>query len=328
MKILRALAATALPLALAVSACGTTEPAKGEEDRGSATGGPVSVEDARGKTIELDHPASKVVSLEWMQTESLVSLGVMPVAVADDAEYNSWVANAQIDDSVDDVGKRSEPSFNAIMKAGPDLVIADTTNPKSVIKRIEEEGVPVLVLDTADASRQLELMRENFTTIAEVVGKEDKAEELLGDLDQAIKEAAKDIAASDAAGASFAMADGWAEGGTVSIRMFGDGSMMSDLAEEIGLEQAWPGEADPEWGLATTDPEGMTRLPDDVRFFYNSPVPEEDVFGDELEQNPIWTSLPFVEQDHLYKLEQGVWTFGGPVSAIAFVRDVAAQLTE
>src|SRR3546814_7585688 len=95
---------------------------------GDNAGSPVSITDSRGEKIELDNPATRVVSLEWMQTESLVSLGVMPVAHADGDAYNTWVANAQVDDSVKDVGKRAEPSVTEIMKADPELVIADSTS--------------------------------------------------------------------------------------------------------------------------------------------------------------------------------------------------------
>ncbi|KRF12366.1 hypothetical protein ASG90_15430 [Nocardioides sp. Soil797] len=328
MNKLRTLALAAIPLALALSACGTTEPAADEESDVKATGGPVSVTDSRGTTVELEHPATKVVSLEWMQTETLVSLGVMPVAHADGDEYNSWVANAQVDDTVKDVGKRSAPSFTEIMKTGPELVITDSSGPESIVKQLENKDVPVLVLNTADGSRQLDLMKENVRTIAEVVGKTEKAEEIIGDLDASLAAGKKAIAESDAAGARFAMADGWAEGGNVTIRLFGKGSLMSDLAEDLGLENAWTGEVDPDWGLGTTDPEGLTELGDDVRFFYNSPVEADDVFGNQLEKNPIWNKLEFVTSDHLYPLEKGVWTFGGPVSAQEFVDQVVADLTQ
>lgn len=328
MKKSRTLALAAVPLALLLAACGTTEPAADDDSDTGASGGPVSVTDARDKTIELDHPATKVVSLEWMQTETLVSLGVMPVAHADGDEYNTWVAKAQVDDSVKDVGNRSEPSFTEIMKTGPDLVLADTSSPEAIVKKLEKEDVPVLVLDTADGSRQLDLMKENVHAIAEAVGKTEKADEIIGDLDDSLEEGTKAIAESDAAGSRFAMADGWAEGGNVTIRLFGKGSLMSDLAEGLGLENAWTGEVDPDWGLGTTDPEGLTDLGDDVRFFYNSPVEADDVFGNQLEKNPIWNKLEFVTSDHLYPLEKGVWTFGGPVSAQEFVNQVVADLTE
>jgi len=33
----------------------------------------------------------RILSLDWTQTETLLALGVTPVAVAQKADYNSWV---------------------------------------------------------------------------------------------------------------------------------------------------------------------------------------------------------------------------------------------
>src|SRR3546814_10833397 len=81
-KKLHSLALIGPPLALALSACGTSETTD-DTKSGDNAGGPVSITDSRGDKIELDNPATRVVSLEWMHTVSLVSLGLIPVAHAD-----------------------------------------------------------------------------------------------------------------------------------------------------------------------------------------------------------------------------------------------------
>ena len=35
----------------------------------------------------------------------------------------------------------------------------------------------------------------------------------------------------------------------------------------------------------------------------------------ELETNPVWSSIPAVEDGRSYAFPEGVWTFGGPASA-------------
>ncbi|MFC3491061.1 hypothetical protein [Glycomyces rhizosphaerae] len=72
---------------LAVSACGTTEEGGGDEAADVASG-PVSTVDFLGRTVELDKPAERVVILEWSEVEISISLGVMPVGVADIEGYN------------------------------------------------------------------------------------------------------------------------------------------------------------------------------------------------------------------------------------------------
>lgn len=120
------------------------------------------------------------------------------------------------------------------------------------------------------------------------------------------------------------MADGWMQGSSVAIRMFGAGSLVSDLAEELGLQNAWTEDVDDVWGLGQTDVEGLTGL-GDVHLFYSAS--HEDVFAEGLEGNAIWEALPAVENGNVHKLEAGTWTFGGPRSSMHIVDQLVAALT-
>lgn len=187
-----------------------------------------------------------------------------------------------------------------------------------------EEYVPVLMIEGSDAASNIAQMRENFTTIATAVGKEAEAADVLAEFDAALAEGKQAMADAGADGQQFAMADGWMEGSSVAIRMFGEGSLVSDLAEELGLENAWTGEVDEVWGLGQTDVEGLAHL-GDVHFFYSAST--DDVFADGLADNAIWQSLPFVENGNVHKLEDGTWTFGGPLSSMQIDQFVAALAT-
>lgn len=317
-----ALSLTAAVLLTAAAGCGTTEdddPGAGTRTAGTSAG-PVTVTDSRGQAVTLDAPASRVVGLEWAEVEMLVSLGVMPVGVADVEGYGTWVSAGPLDGSVTDVGLRGEPSVDAIVGLEPDLVVMEAERGSTLVTQIEEY-VPVIVTTGSDAAGDnLGRMRDDLMMIAAAVGKATEAETLLADFDTALAEGRQRIADAGAAGASFAMADGWSQGSAVSIRMFGEGSLMSDVAGEVGLANAWTGEGDEVWGLQTTDVEGLTTLAeqDDLTFLYNASG-EEDVFADALSGNAIWTSFAFVAQDKVRKLPEGIWTFGGPLSCRQFI---------
>ena len=173
---------------------------------------------------------------------------------------------AKLDDSVTDVGIRGEASVDAIVALQPDLIITEVERSTTVVKQLEKTA-PVIVMEGSDSSRNIEHMKANFNLIAKAVGKEDQAAKVLPQLDKALADGKKKLAAAGVAGDGFAMADGWMEGSSVSIRMFGEGSLMSELAEELGLQNQWKGKLDPMWGLGQTDVEGMTAL-SDVHFFY------------------------------------------------------------
>ena len=308
---------TVLAAALLLGACGTTERAS-DNSRDAASGGPVSVTDSRGKPINLEAPATRVVGLEWGEVEMLVSLGVMPVGVADPAGYATWVSAAKLDAGVKDVGTRGEPSVDAIVALQPDLVVMEAERDSTVVAQLEKY-VPVLVTKGSDAGDNLGRLRADLNLIAAAVGKGDRAATLLADFDTAIAEGRKKIADAGAAGQQFAIADGWKEGSTVNIRMFGQGALVSQIGIALGLSNAWTGKVDEVWGLGQTDVEGLTALTSpDLRFFYNA-SDGTDVFAEGLAGNAIWTSLPFVQQKKLHRMPDGIWTFGGTLSGKQYI---------
>ncbi|MFC0107617.1 ABC transporter substrate-binding protein [Kibdelosporangium aridum] len=314
MRIPVLIAATAMLL----SACGTTETPTTQPTENA--GGPVKVTDVRGKTVELKSAAKRVVALEWGEAEMVVSLGVMPVGVADTAGYKTWDTAAPLDASVKDIGKRNEPSVDAIVALNPDVVIIAEERDSTLVPQLEKY-VPVVVTKSSDASRNFARLREDLKLIAQTVGKSAEADKLLSEMDA--KLAASKTALAAKAGTPFLMADGWLEGSTVSIRPFGKGSLVSDIAEQIGLRNAWTGQVDAQWGLGQTDVEGLTALTDPNTILLYS-ASEEDVFTTGLAQNPVYQRLPFVVSKKVYKLQPGTWTFGGPKSVV----HIAEQITK
>ncbi|HLU53725.1 MAG TPA: iron-siderophore ABC transporter substrate-binding protein [Acidimicrobiia bacterium] len=318
-------------LSLLLSACGsveegatTTAAGSAEPETTTATSGPITITDARGEELTLDAPASEVVGLEWGVIENLISLGVMPVGVADVEGYTAWVSAAQLDEGVVDVGLRGEPSIDALVALEPDLVVATTDLPANIIEQIEGL-VPVLVVRAAAAERPVDQMRDNIRLVAQAVGKEAEADALVERVDTAIAEGAQAIADAGLEGQPFTLADAWMDGNNVSIRAFTAGSLMGAVAEEMGLVNAWDLEGDADYGLAITDVEGLTNL-GDVQFTYYTNAAEVDAIA-ELDGNPIWEGLPFVQNGNVHRLPDGIWMFGGPLSVEQFVDATVEALT-
>jgi len=323
----RALAAAATVsatlVALALAACGTTEDpadaAGASTTVPAATSGPVDVTDERG-TVHLDAPATRVVSLEWGLTENLVALGVKPVGEADVKGYNAWDTSAPIDASTPDVGTRGEPSLDAIVALHPDLVVTTTDLPENVIKQIAKQ-VPVLALRGSDGSDPLGYMRRTVTTLAEVTGTQARGEKALADFDAKVESGKAALADAGKAGAPFVMADGWIDNGTVSVRLYTPGSFFGAIAGELGLKNQWTSGGDKDYGLATTDVEGLTKVAGaDTTFLYTANDADGgDPFVDGLKDNKVWKQLPFVAAGHVERTPDGIWMFGGPLSAERYV---------
>ncbi|NES16294.1 MULTISPECIES: ABC transporter substrate-binding protein [Micromonospora] len=312
--------------ALLLSACGTTENGAAAPETSASSAGPVTVTDSRGKAVTLKAPATRVVGLEWGEVEMLVSLGVMPVGVADPKGYATWVTAAKLDSGVKDVGTRGEPSVDSIVALQPDLVVMADDRGAALVSQLEKY-VPVLVTKGSDASDNLGRMRTDLKMIATAVGRTVEADKLLADFDAALADGRKKIADAGAAGRPFAIADGWKEGSTVSIRMFGQGALVSQIGLQLGLTNAWTGKTDEVWGLGQTDVEGLTGLKDpNLHFFYNA-SDGTDVFADGLAGNAIWKSLPFVQKGNLHRMPDGIWTFGGPLSGKQYLDQLVKTYT-
>src|SRR5690554_1471490 len=319
-------------LSLLLAACGsveegatTTAAGGAEPETTTATSGPITITDARGEEITLDAPATEVVGLEWGVIENLVSLGVMPVGVADVEGYTTWVSAAPLDEGVTDVGLRGEPSIDSLVALDPDLVISTTDLPENIIQQIEEL-VPVLVVRPAAAERPIDQMKDNIRLVAQAVGKEAEADALVERVDDAIAEGAEAISAAGLEGQRFTLADAWMDGNNVSVRAFTAGSLMGAVGEGMGLINAWELEGDPNYGLAITDVEGLTAL-GDVIFTYYTNAAEDDAIA-ALEGNAIWEGLPFVQDGNVHRLPDGIWMFGGPLSVEQFVSAMVDTLTD
>lgn len=319
-----ALFAATAGVVLALSACGTTEEAEPATTAQTAAGGPVEVTDERG-TVKLDAPATKVVSLEWGLTENLLALGVKPVGAADVKGYNAWATVVPLPADTPDVGTRGEPSLEAVAALDPDLVVTTTDLPDAVIKQLTAK-VPVLALRGSDGSDPLGYMRRTVTTLATATGTTAQGQKLLTGFDAKVSEGRAALAAAGKAEAPFTMADGWQESGNVSIRLYTSGSFFGAIADELGLKNGWTGEGDKDYGLATTDVEGLTKVKDpQTTFFYAANASEGDVFAEDLPKNAIWKQLPWKGNTH--KIPEGIWMFGGPPSAGAYVDALVSALT-
>jgi len=322
--------AVLLPVAaLALTACGQTtaadtESASAEETTPAASSScadvetssdPVDLTDAYGREVQLDQPAERVAVLEWQQTEDLLSLCVNPVAVADAEGYSTWVSAEELPEGTADVGTRGEPNLEALFAANPDLIVVEAyTAEDEILKQLAEYDVPVLATKGADGADPIGQMKDTFELIAEATGREDRAEDVLAEFDAKLEDGKEALAASDAADTEFVYFDGWVDGANVAIRPFGQGSLVGELGEELGLTNAWTGEVDPAYGLGQTDIEGMTKV-GDATFFYTGTVDPAGDVNAELAKNKVWSSIPAVADGRSYAFPEGTWTFGGPESA-------------
>ena len=332
----------AITLGLVAGACGTTAADDGAGRAAASTAGPlpssagcadvetssgpVSLTDSFGRKVELEQPAQRVAVLEWQQVEDVLTLCTTPVAVADTKGYALWNGAEQLPEGVADVGGRREPNLDALYATNPDLVIIEAyTAGDEIIKTLEGRGVPVLATKGADTEDPVQNMLDTFELIGAALGREARATAVVDEFERHLEDAKREVENVEAR--EFVYFDGYITGGNVSLRPFGQGSLVGELGEALGMTNAWTGEVDEAYGLGQTDIEGMTAV-GSASFFYTGTVdPESDDVMAELEKNPIWSSLPAVEEKRTHAFPAGIWTFGGPRSAQQIVDAYVDLLT-
>ncbi|MFF0138800.1 ABC transporter substrate-binding protein [Streptomyces sp. NPDC005227] len=311
--------------ALVLAGCGTTEPAS---TNAAAKGTQhITLTDATGAEIKLDGPAKKVVATEWNVVESLVTLGVDPVGVADVKGYKAWDTSAPLKNAPKDIGTRGEPSMDTVASLSPDLIVATSDLPAAAVKQLRKIA-PVLELSPADSADQIGRMKENLDLIARATGTGAEATQANKEFDAKIAAGRKTLAAAGLAGRSVAFADGWVASNQVSVRPYTSGSLIGTVNEAIGLKNAWKVKGDKSYGLGSTDVEGLSGLGDlDFAYIGNASEPS-DPFAKDLAKNSAWTSLPFVKKGNVHRLPDGIWMFGGPKSMQAYVDALVGALTK
>ncbi|MFD0252109.1 MULTISPECIES: ABC transporter substrate-binding protein [Streptomyces] len=317
------LGAAALASALLLSGCGTTQPTT---DAAGRQGSKVTLTDATGHRITLDHPATKVIATEWMPVEDLVTLGINPVGISDIKGYTRWNHSAPLRTKPADIGTRGEPSMDTIARLSPDLIVATQTLSSAAVKQMRAIA-PVLVLQDGDRSDQVGRMMTNLDQLAKATGTAEQATKAKKDFHAKVAKSRQAIADAGLQGTKVANADGYKTSNQISIRAFTSGSQVGAMNELIGLKSAWALKPKENSGLVTTDVEALTRL-GDVPFLY---IPwagkENDLFKQQMTHNALWKSMPFVKHDKVHRLDDTIWQFGGPRSMGRYAQAVAQALT-
>lgn len=314
-----ALAALISLVLLAACGGGTVGAPGGASD--PAAPAAITIDTARGP-VGLPGPATRVVTLEYVHTEELLALGVVPVGVADIRGYGQWVQapGVAIPPQVRDVGTRNAPSLEQITALDPDLIIANEDRVGAgydALRRI----APVLSFDYKPEP-QLERLQQRFRDVGTAVGRTDRAEEVLARLDARIGDLRTRLEAAGRGGVEYTMAQAYTSQGAPTIRLFTDRAASSQVLARAGLRNTWTGQADT-YGLTIGGVEGLTRIPPQSRFLYVA-APADDPFTGALATNPLYRGLPFVAENRTTALDPGTWQFGGPVSMM-FLLDQAGR---
>jgi iron complex transport system substrate-binding protein len=178
-----------LALSFAV-ACGDDDDDGGDDAGGetpSATSAsealfPYDIERSDGKTLTLEAPAERIVSLSPGATEIIYAIGGEASLAAVDNQADFPAAAADFPTKVD----AFEPNVEAIAAANPDLVVV-ATDISGLVDALDRLSIPVLFIDINTDVLTVEDVLEQIPMFGRITGRDAAAAELVESLEARIE---------------------------------------------------------------------------------------------------------------------------------------------
>jgi iron complex transport system substrate-binding protein len=270
--------------------------------------------------VTLDtHPTRFAVS-NWSLTESLIALGIDPVAIPEAEGYRAWVVEPKLPESFTDLGTRREPNFEALRDAKPDaiLISADVAMAHEKLSGY----APTLVYsiyNTGSGEPAIDRAETLLRNVAKLAGKSDKAEEVIASVNARIDAAAARIRTHLGDDARFAIVRILDD---AHFRIHGKTSLFGSVLARMGFANAWDSDVNG-WAFHNGNVSDLAKM-GDVQFTYIEPV--APTTRETLFSSAIWKAMPFARNNHVYAIPSS-WTFGGLLSAARFAELLADAVT-
>lgn len=283
----------AVTLFMALTLCTGTAvyAAANEENQDTRT-----VTDVTGRTFEVPEKVERVVALSAADCEVVYALGAGDLLVGR-GEYCNYPEEAA---EVPSVQSGSETNIEQIIALDPQVVIMSKMDQtEEQVAALENAGIAVCMNDETD----IEGVYGSIRMIGEVLGKDEKAEEIVTDMQDTFTTLSE--AAKDKTGGSIYFEVSPLEYGLWTT---GKNTFMNELAEMIGLTNIFE---DVEGWAEVSEEQVIERNPDYIvtitMYFGEGPAPEDEIKG-----RAGWQDITAVKNDKVYNANSDQISRPGP----------------
>jgi iron complex transport system substrate-binding protein len=255
--------------------------------------------DARGVAVDLGRQPVRLVSLAPSNTELLFALGVGPRIVGV-TEYCDFPAAAG---AIAKVASYSDLSVERIMAVNPDLVLAARGNDLEGLKSLQQLGVPAVALDIQTIPALLSAVGR----MGRLLGVTAAADSLARELSRRVAIVSASIPDIPSAHRPRVMWGYWGD----PIFTAGHGSLIDHLIREAGGINV-AGETSVRWPQVSL--ESIVDWAPQVLVTTHLPA-DFSAMSSEIEKLRAldgWSSIPAVQNGHVYHIEANLLTRSGP----------------
>ena len=270
-------------------------------------------------TASFETTPKKVVALDWVLSETVLSLGVELEGIADAKGYQQWVVKPELNQDVTDVGSRREPNLELLTKLKPDVILI-SEHMAATYHQLNKIA-PVLVYSVYSQKKQpIESATAITLSLGKLFDQEQRAQQIIADTKQRLHDNGDKIQAAGNSDKPLIFARFIND---KTLRIHSQGSLAQATIQAMGLKNDWQ-EPTNLWGFSTT---GVVRLAEhqqtNVMLF--GPLTENE--KNQLTQSALWQAMEFTRTDSVYELPS-IWTFGGLIAAQRFSDHITKLLTQ
>ncbi|MBF7096878.1 ABC transporter substrate-binding protein [Alkalibacter mobilis] len=166
-----------LVLMMILAGCSTSDDGNSGNENGSGdeSGFPMTITDTMGNEVTLDEAPQKIVSVSPTLTETLFAIGAGDKMIGR-TEYCNYPEEVK---DLPVIGGFSDPNTELIIDLEPDLVFSSGMVPEEAMALLDSSGIKVLVID----GKTVDQIEENITLLGKVLDVEDKAAEVIQDIE-------------------------------------------------------------------------------------------------------------------------------------------------
>lgn len=251
----------------------------------------------------------RVATVDWSVLETLLALGIAPVAAPELLQFREVAVEPQVPGAVTDLGLRGTVNFELLLLSRPELIYSSSfyVSAEPRLTRIAPvERFSIYAPGRPPYEPAAAMMR----SIGERLGKQGEAERYIAEAEAEfarLRERLKQHAARPVIPINL--------GDARHFRVFGADSMFGEVLKRLGLANAWTDDTSYS-AMAPVGLEALARAPD-AWIALIPPVPPGAL--DVLSASAFWNALPNLREGRLLRLAS-INPYGGLPAARRFAR--------
>lgn len=257
----------------------------------------------------------RIAAIDWAMLETLMALGVTPIAATELIQFRNDAVEPEIPSSVVDLGLRGSPNFELLYLLKPELILISPfyVRHQPALEAIAPVySLPFYVKGEPPYAKALNAVSQ----LCALLGRADMAAKVLADQEALLASLRRQLAPFSARPTYIVNI-----GDSRHFRAFGADSMFGDILQRLGLPNAWTDRS--RFTFAAPVPMENLAANPEARIVIVSDIPVEARSG--LRNSMIWKSLRPVREGRVVTIGN-VNPYGGITAGLRFARLLSEAL--